>query len=114
MKVNFIDGHEPGCCARISNWILGLEADVADEEKHHKEMEEHVQKLSTLSQTTTQKVVHKILYWSAPMSSVTFTGIALHLTFMFFWEKQTGVPRLIFNKCIFWDDSAEKPLLQKI
>jgi len=57
VKVNFIDANELGCCARIANWVLGLEANAADEEKHHKEMEEHVQELSTLSQSTTQKVI---------------------------------------------------------
>jgi len=57
VKVNFIDANELGCCARVANWVLGLEANAADEEKHHKEMEEHVQELSTLSQSTTQKVI---------------------------------------------------------
>merc|ERR1719154_448503 len=55
VKVNVVT--KPGCLTRVSKWILGIDSDTANEEKHHKDMEEHVQKLSTLQQTTSQKVI---------------------------------------------------------
>ena len=56
IKVNLVESPGQGCCARISNWILGVDPEGTDGEKHHREMEEHVQKLSTLTQSRTQQV----------------------------------------------------------
>jgi len=47
----------PGCCTRMANCVLGWEGDSVVEEKNHQEMAEHVQNLSTLAQTTGQKVI---------------------------------------------------------
>jgi len=47
----------PGCCTRVANCVLGWEGDGAVEEKNQQEMAEHVQTLSTLAQSTGQKVI---------------------------------------------------------
>jgi len=45
------------CCLRLLNWILGVETDVEDAAKNHKAMAEHLAQLSTLQQSSMQKVV---------------------------------------------------------
>jgi len=57
IKVNLVESQGQGCCSRISNWILGVDPEGTDGEKHHREMEEHVQKLSTLTQSRTQQAI---------------------------------------------------------
>jgi len=51
------DEQAASCCARFTNWLIGIEADKRDVEKHNKEMAEHMQTLSTLHQSTGQKVI---------------------------------------------------------
>ena len=45
------------CCLRFLNWVLGVESDAEDAEKNQKEMAEHLQQLSTLQQSTFQRVI---------------------------------------------------------
>ena len=45
------------CCLRFLNWILGVETDAEDAEKNQKAMAEHLQQLSTLQQSTFQRVI---------------------------------------------------------
>ena len=44
-------------CLRLLNWILGVESDAEDAEKNQKAMAEHLQQLSTLQQSTFQRVI---------------------------------------------------------
>ena len=53
------------CCLRFLNWILGVETDAEDAEKNQKAMAEHLQQLSTLQQSTFQRV---ILYGSSKVA----------------------------------------------
>ena len=45
------------CCLRFLNWVLGVESDAEDAEKNQKAMAEHLQQLSTLQQSTFQRVI---------------------------------------------------------
>jgi len=45
------------CCLRFLNWILGVETDAEDAEKNQKAMAEHLQQLSTLQQSSFQRVI---------------------------------------------------------
>ena len=51
------DEESSNCCIRFLNWILGVETDAEDAEKNHKAMAEHLQQLSTLQQSTFQRVI---------------------------------------------------------